>query len=249
MATNRESLFDSILENSINTGLKGNLDAAINNAGVKIPKNTGLWEYPEIIRKNLVSKTVTGINILGKDVLNIDISSDGEVVTYNLSTIFDTYRIDRPIYADESNSWGKKLSIEDVFNDLFDNILPKVRGVHAGDMTVTNLSGEDTTEWNNTLFKQTGLKTGLEPTSRYIRLYLTCQAEPLFIHMGNMVKEVTNGYNVQSSDTVLMAVDDSNNTITAHINVINENQLKDLGITDPDINDDNDSNNPTDEQN
>lgn len=249
MATNRESLFDSILENSINTGLKGNLDAAITNAGVKIPKNTGLWEYPEIIRKNLVSKTVTGINILGKDVLNIDISSDGEVVTYNLSTIFDTYGIDRPNYADESNSWGKKLSIEDVFNDLFGNILPKVRGVHAGDMTVTNLSGEDTSEWNNTLFKQTGLKTGLEPTSRYIRLYLTCQAEPLYIHMGNMVKEVTNGYNVQSSDTVLMAVDDANNTITAHINVINENQLKDLGITDPDINDDNDSNNPTDEQN
>jgi hypothetical protein len=97
-------------------------------------------------------------------------------------------------------------------------------------MTVTNISGEDTTEWNNTLFKQTGLKTGLEPTSRYIRLYLTCQAEPVYIHIGNLVKEVTNGYNVQSSDTVEMRVDDINSSITAHINIINDSQLEELGI-------------------
>ena len=248
MAT-RDSLFDSILENSINTGIKTNLENAITNAGVKVPKTTGLWEYPEIIRKNLVNKTVTGINILGGDVINIDISSDGDVVTYNLSTVFDSNGVVRPNYAIDNKKWGKKLTVDAVFNDLFSNILPQVRGVHAGDITVTNISGEDTTEWNNTLFKQTGVKTGLEPTSRYIRLYLTCQAEPLFIHMGNMVKEVTNGYNVKSSDTVLMAVDDLNNTITAHINVINENQLKDLGITDHSINDDNNPNNPTDEQN
>lgn len=226
----RESLFDSILENSISTGIKSNLEDAITNAGVKVPKSAGLWEYPDIIRKNLVNKTVTGINILGKDVINIDISSDGNVVTYNLSTIFDSYGVPRPNYAGTNNKWGKEITVKDVFDDLFDNILPKVRGVHAGDMTVTNIAGEDTTEWKNTLFNQTGLKTGLEPTSRYIRLYLTCQAEPIFIHMGNMVKEVTNGYNVESSDTVLMEVNDSNNTISAHINIINQEQLKELGI-------------------
>jgi hypothetical protein len=227
---NRESLFDSILENSVNVGVKNNLAQAISNAGVKLPANTGLWEYPEIIRKNLVSKTVTGINILGGDVINIDISSDGDVVTYNLSTVFDTYGVDRPDYASPNNQWGKVLTVDGVFNDLFSNILPKIRGVHAGDMTVTNISGEDTTEWNNTYFNRYGLKTGLEPTSRYIRLYLTCQAEPIYIHMGNLVKEVTNGYNVQSSDTVEMRIDDMNSTISAHINIINESQLKDLGI-------------------
>lgn len=239
MATNRDSIFDSILENSMNTGLKSNLDAAILSAGVKIPKNTGLWEYPDIIRKNLVSKTVTGINILGKDIINIDMSSDGNIVTYNLSTIFDTCGVNRPNYAEPTNKWGKKISVEDVFNDLFGNILPKVRGVHAGDITVTNLSGEDTTEWNNTLFKQTGLKTGLEPTSRYIRLYLTCQAEPIYIHLSNLVKDITNGYNVTSSDTVEMRVDDTNSSISAHINIINENQLKDLGIVTVDASVDN----------
>ena len=56
---------------------KKNLDNAIANAGVKVPPAAGLWEYPEIIRKNLVSKTVTGINILGKDIINIDDSDIG----------------------------------------------------------------------------------------------------------------------------------------------------------------------------
>jgi hypothetical protein len=231
MAT-RESLFDSILENSISTGIKTNLEDAITNAGVKIPKSTGLWEYPEIIRKNLVNKTVTGINILGGDVINIDVSSDENVVTYNLSTVFDSNGVVRPNYAHDNKKWGKELTVEAVFNDLFSNILPAVRGVHAGDMTVTNINGDDTQEWNNTLFKQTGLKTGLEPTSRYIRLYLTCQAEPIYIHIGNLVKEVTNGYNVKSSDTVEMRVDDLNNSITAHINTINDKQLEELGIID-----------------
>ena len=107
MATNRDSLFDSILENSMNTGLKSNLDSAILNAGVKDSEKYRIVGVPyDIIRKNLVSKTITGINILGKDIINIDISSDGDIVTYNLSTIFDTYGVDRPNYAEPTNKWG-----------------------------------------------------------------------------------------------------------------------------------------------
>jgi hypothetical protein len=90
--------------------------------------------------------------------------------------------------------------------------------------------GNDLNEWHHSLFNQTGFKTGLEPTSRYIRLYLTCQAEPLFINIGNLVKDYTNGYNVKSSDTVEFIVDIDNSEITAHINIINDNQLEELGI-------------------
>ena len=72
---NKDTLFGSVLENSVNTGLKKNLDAALTNAGVKVPSTACMWEYPDIIRKNLVAKTVTGINILGGDVINIDTSS------------------------------------------------------------------------------------------------------------------------------------------------------------------------------
>ena len=227
---NRDSLFGSVLENSVNTGLKNNLDNAIANAGVKVPPAAGLWEYPEIIRKNLVSKTVTGINILGKDIINIDTSSDGEVLTYNLSTAYDTFGVEYPNYIETDKDWGKKLSVEKIFDNLFENILPAIRGVYAGDMTTTDLEGVDLTEWNHTLFNKTGLKKGLAPTSRYIRLYLTCQAEPLFINIGNLIKDYTNGYNVQDSDTVKFKVNAQNAEITAHISIINDRQLKEIGI-------------------
>lgn len=223
-------LIDNVIENSMSTGLQTNLKRSIEAAGVKVPSSTCLWQYPEIIRNNLVAKTVTGINILGGDVINITTESDGDILTYNVSTIFDSYGVPRPNYAWENTKWGKEVTVKEVFNDLFDNILPAVRGVYAGDMTVTDLDGTDRKEWHHTLFNQTGIKTGLTPTSRYIRLYLTSQAEPIYVNIGNLVEEITNGYNVKSSDTVQFEVDDENKTLYAHINVINESQLKDLGI-------------------
>lgn len=227
---NKGSLFDGVLENSMNVGLQSNLKNAIENAGITVPASAGLWHYPEIIRKNLVSKTVTGINILGGDVINIDTSSDGEILTYKLSTNIDTYGVKRPNYAGVNNKWGNTVTVKDIFDDLFTNILPAVRGVYAGDMTISNLNGEDTQKWENKLFNQSGFKKGLEPTSRYIRLYLTCQPEPIYINIGNLVEEITNGYNVKSSETVQFEVDDLNNTLTAHVGVINETHLADLGI-------------------
>lgn len=226
------SLFDGVLENSMNAGLQSNLKNSIENAGIHVPANTCLWQYPEIIRKNLVSKTVTGINIIGKDIINIETSSDGDVLTYNLSTTIDTHGTSRPNYAKSNSKWGQKITVRDVFDDLFSNILPAVRGVYAGDMTITNLAGEDTLDWNHKLFGQTGRKTGLEPTARYIRLYLTCQPEPIYVNIGNLVEEITNGYNVASSDTVIFEVDDMNNTLSARVNVISNDQLADLGIID-----------------
>lgn len=224
------SLVDGVLENSMSVGLQSNLKNAIENTGISVPSSACLWQYPEIIRKNLVSKTVTGINILGKDVINIDVSSDGDVVKYNLSTNFDTHGVPRPNYAKPNNKWGKEISVKDLFDDLFNNILPAVKGVFGGDMTITNLEGKDTTEWHNKLFNKTGITENLEPTTRYIRLYLTCQAEPIYINIGNLIKEITNGYNVVSSDTVQFEVDDANGTLKAHVGIINESQLADLGI-------------------
>ena len=153
-------------------------------------------------------------------------------VTYNISTVFDTYGVPRPNYAWENTKWGKEASVKEVFDDLFTNILPAVRGVYAGDMTITDLQGNDTKIWEHKMFNQSGWKTGLAPTARFIRLYLTCQPEPIYVNIGNLLEEITNGYNVASSETVRFEVDDLNNTLYAHINVINDSQLTELGIKD-----------------
>lgn len=223
-------LFDNVLENSINTGLQTNLKESIESAGIKIPASKCLWQYPKIIRDNLVTKTVNGINIRGGDVINITTESDGDVLTYNINTIFDTFDNNRPNYAWENTKWGKEVTVKDLFDDLFDNILPAVRGVHAGDITLTDQNGNDKKEWYNTLFNIRGNKTGLLANSRYIRLYLTSQPEPIYIHITNLVEDLTNGYNVVDSDTITFDFDNDKGLLSAYINVINSEQLKELGI-------------------
>lgn len=223
-------LMNSVLENSINQGLKTNLKNAIQSSGVSVSNKTGLWQYPEIIKNKLVANTITGINLLGKDIINISCVTNTDIMTYEISTCVDTYELDRPVWANANNKWNKKFTVQEVFNDLFSNILPKVKGVHAGDVISTDNDGKELIGWNHTLFGVTGVKTGLKPVSKYLRLYLTSQHEPLYICLSSYVEEITGGYNVTNSDTVDFIINNDEKKITAHINIITNEQLKSIGI-------------------
>lgn len=218
---------DCIIEQSMLNGLQMNLKDAIEYAGVKVSKSDCLWQYPEIIRDNLIAKSITNINLLGNDVIHVARSSDDNEIIYTVSTIYDTSGVKRPDYAHPSNVWADEMTVDTVFNDLFKNILPAVRGVHAGDVTTTDTNGNDTTEWHNTLFNKTGLKTDLQPNTNYLRLYLTCQAEPLYILISSAITNTTCSYNVKDSDTVMLQID-KNNTLTAHISCITKDQIDNI---------------------
>ena len=223
-------LMDSVLENSINQGLKNNLNNALVDAGIKVSTDVGLWQYPEIIRNKMAVNTINGINIVGKDCIKIVHTVDNDVMNYEISTSLDTYEFDRPDWADTNSKWGKKLSVQSIFNDLFENILPAVRGVFAGDITSTDYEGNDTTDWKNEYFGVSGHKTGLKQSAQYLRLYLTSQHEPLFICMKSYIEDITGGYNVENSDTVEFIVNDKTQKLTAHINIISDEQLKSIGV-------------------
>lgn len=223
-------LMDSVLENSINQGLKSNLKNAIEGAGVRVSSNTGLWQYPEIIRNKMAVNTVNNINLVGGDCINVSYTADGDLLTYEISTSLDTYELKRPKWASDNNQWGKKLSVQNIFDDLFANILPNIRGVYAGDMTSTDYNGNDMTEWKNELFGVSGWKTGLKQSSRYLRLYLTSQHEPLYICVASNIEDITGGYNIGDSDTVSFSVDDGNGVLTAHVSIITDEQLKSIGV-------------------
>jgi hypothetical protein len=221
-------LMDSVLENSINQGLKHNLKNAITNAGVSVDPNVGLWQYPEIIRNKMAVNTVNGINLAGKDCIKITPTVENDVITYEISTAIDSHKLERPKWVNENNKWDNYLTVQSIFDDLFSNILPTIRGVYAGDMTSSDYDGNDTKEWKHELFGVSGWKTGLKQSARYLRLYLTSQHEPLYIHIGSYIEEITGGYNVADSDTVSFIVDDKNQKLTAHINIISDEQLEQL---------------------
>lgn len=217
-----------IMDNSMQNGLQINLKDAIEDVGGVVPESACLWQYPEIIRKNLSAKTVNNINVKGKDVINIYKTTDNGEDVYNISTIYDTSNIERPIYSDFSTNWSDEMSVDKVFTDLFNNILPAVRGVHAGDITITDDSGDDTKKWVNTLFNKSGYKNGLIANSKYLRLYMTHQAEPLYIFIDSAVNDLTKGYNAINSDTVEFELDDVNMTMKAHVSYITREQITSL---------------------
>lgn len=220
-----------IINNSMHTGLQSNLKDALSDVGVLVPDSICLWQYPEVIRKNLISKTINHISLKGKDIINISQSYEGDDLIYNISTVYDTSDISKPIYSNSENStWTDKMSIDQVFNELFTNILPAVKGIHAGDITTTDDFGVDTKMWINTLFNKHGIKEGLTANAKYLRLYLTCQAEPLFIYIDNSssISDLTKGYNVVNSDTVEFELDEVNMTMKAHIAHITDEQIINL---------------------
>jgi hypothetical protein len=213
-----------IVENSMLNGLQNNLKNAIEYAGAYVSKKDCLWEYPEIIKNKLVAKTINNINVLGNDVISISQDTEDNNIVYNISTIYNTTEIELPNYVNPSNDWEDSMSIDKVFKELFTNILPAVKGIHAGDMTATDSEGNDIKPWTNTLFNKSGNKSGLNVSSKYLRLYLTSQAEPLYILINGIVTDTTIGYNVKNSDTVDLIIDETN-TLSAHISCITSEQI------------------------
>lgn len=209
-------------------GLQMNLKDALEDVGVHVSEDKCLWEYPEIIRKNLVSKTLNNINIKGKDIININEVDENGSISYEVSTLIDTSKLVRPNYSTDNEDWKETINAEELIIDLFNNVLNSVKGVHYGDVTVSNPDGSDSTEWTNTLFDKSGNKSGLVPNSKYLRLYLTCQAEPLYINLGNAIKDITKGYDFINSETVDFSLNGNDMTVSAHVNVISIDQVENL---------------------
>lgn len=222
------SIMDNIIEKSIVNGAEQNIKDALTDVGVNVPKETCLWTIPDLIRKTLVSNIITGINLKGKGGIKITPTSENNVVTYNISTSIDTAKLRRPNYANDNIEFGYEMTAQTLFDDLFDNILPNVKGVHAGDVTTTDNKGNDTSEWINTFFDKSGIKRHLSPNTKYLRLYLTSQEEPIYIVIGSVTSDITGGFNIKSSDTVTINIDAETKEITAHINIINEQDIQKL---------------------
>lgn len=224
-----DTIMDNILETSMVNGIEKNLKSALADVGAPVSRDTCLWQIPDLIRKSLIANTISGINLRGKGGIKIVPKTEGDITTYHISTSVNTFKLNRPEYAKDNPYWGNDdMDIQVIFDDLFENILPNVRGVLSGDMTVTDAKGNDTKHWINPSTEEMGLKGGLESHSKYMRLYLTSQSEPIFILLGPIGGELTGGYKMKSSDTVKIHIDNNTNEISAHVDIISEDLIKEL---------------------
>ena len=64
MASYNHNHNGGIMDNSMQNGLQINLKDAIEDVGGFVPESACLWQYPEIIRKNLSAKAVNIITFL-----------------------------------------------------------------------------------------------------------------------------------------------------------------------------------------
>lgn len=223
------TIMDNILETSMVNGIEKNLKSALADVGAPVSRDTCLWQIPDLIRKTLIANTISGINLRGKGGIKIVPKTEGDVTTYSISTSINSFKLNRPNYAKDNPYWGNDdIDVQVIFDDLFENILPNVKGVLSGDITVTDSFGNDTKHWKNPSTEEIGLKSGLESHSKYMRLYLTSQSEPIFILLGPIGEEFTGGYKLKSSDTVKINIDNKTNEITAHVDAISEELIKEL---------------------
>lgn len=69
--------------------------------------------------------------------------------------------------------------IQVVFEKLFDEILPGLPSILKGDIILSTIDGTDI--YQHPKYQETNTKSGLDPETYYIRLFLNSQEEPLYI--------------------------------------------------------------------
>jgi hypothetical protein len=105
-------------------------------------------------------------------------------------------------------------SIQEVFEILFYKILPKISSVYKGDIIKTTSSGTDQ-------YNDEDMRSGLMPSSVYLRLYVANRQEPVYILLSGYglvndegssnVKEYVGG------STEFIQVDIQDNVINAYL--------------------------------
>lgn len=207
----------SLVEHSIFNNFDKELRDAIIAAGGTVPDGTCPCDYPSIIKDQLT----TFKNIVLEEGLGIKIVKDGDKYTISSDTGATTINDIRPPYNIDNDpnidTIPAGTSVQEVFNKLFENILPTLPSVLSGDIIKASDSGTD--QYQNPNYPEVGIKSGLNPSEFYIRIFLASKQEPIYISCSALVNN-TGGvqYTGKDTDTILMDINNKNNTISAELN-------------------------------
>lgn len=81
-----------IVEDSLINGLQMNLKNAIEKVGGDISNSDCLWQYPEIIKNNLITKNYSGTipntyDVIDSDTIDFNIDTEKNMLTANIECI------------------------------------------------------------------------------------------------------------------------------------------------------------------
>lgn len=208
----------SLVEHSIFNNFIEDLKEAIIESGGDASEASCPCDYINIIKDQLTSKdnilsldAGSGINII-KDGNKYIISSTSEATT--TGDLRPPYNLDNDPDIDTIK---KGTSIQEVFNKLFENILPSLPSVLSGDIIKASDNGTD--QYQNPNYPETGIKSGLNPSEYYIRLFLASKQEPIYISCSALINNAGGAqYTGKDTDTILMDINNKNNTISASLN-------------------------------
>ena len=217
MIKKNETNMASLVEHSIFNNFDEELRDAIIAAGGTVPEGTCPCDYPNIIKDQLT----TAKNIVLEGGLGIKIVKDGDKYTISANTEATTTNDLRPPYNIDNDpdidTIPAGTSVQEVFNKLFENILPTLPSVLSGDIIKSSDNGTD--QYQNPNYPEAGIKSGLNPSEYYIRLFLASKQEPIYISCSALINN-TGGtqYTGKNTDTILMDINNKNNTISAELN-------------------------------
>ena len=161
--------------------LDDELSIAIQSVGGDVSGAKGPWDYPEIIKNQLSAngsnngslKDYTlgpGLKVEEVGGEKILIATSGALTTCTLNPPTGSYM--QPIH----NVIEAGTPIQKVLEDLFYEILPKMPSLYKGDVIVTNGVGSDQ-------YNEEDVKSGLDPNTIYLRLYVANRQEPIYISL------------------------------------------------------------------
>ncbi len=148
---------------------------AINEVGGDTSSVTHLCDYARIIREQLLSANADVDYIAGQGI-NITKNGTKFVISANSDATL----------TDKLNNFDKGTTIQSVLGELFSDILPKLPSVLKGDVVVSDNNGHDQYQYPTDFPPVLYVKTGLNPNSIYMRLFLSSQKEPIYILMGDI---------------------------------------------------------------
>lgn len=188
----------TLTEHTMLNGLEENLKSAIEYAGGNIPDNTCVWMYPDIIRTQLTGPGEgTKVNLVAGNGIEINQNSNGNIVISAKSSNAENIvidAIDAPEYSGIS-TWPEGTILQDLLEDLFYKVIPKIPSIVKGDVIITDASGRDQYAPDLESYVDS-----LRPNTPYLRIFLVSQVDPIYISMEKLIGIGGNGGSIDLSN-------------------------------------------------